>query len=103
MKHIILKTKNYILYFEYVLQDNLEEIIVAHCDVFKWNKNIKQELINKFYNIFVVQEMPLYVVLNKENNKLIKFSVMNGFIPYKSNVTTQSGEVKEMFKWIGSK
>lgn len=103
MKCPVLKTKDYILYFEYVLTEGFKEVIIAHADVFKWNKTIKTKLLNEFFLIFRVQELPIYVIVDEDNIKLAKFAGLNGFHLYKKNVTIKNGETKDMLKWIGSK
>ena len=103
MKHPVLKTRNYILFFEYVILDGFKEVIVAHADVYKWNKKIKKELIDNFFLMFRVQELPIYAIVDKTDTKLAKFSNMNGFYLFKEDVTIKNGETKNMYKWIGSK
>lgn len=86
------------LLFEYVLQGG-RELIFAHCDVYKWNKEIKKELIYNFYLIFKAQSLPILVATDAEDVKLKKFAVMNGFIPYMDDVPIQDGKLKDMFIW----
>jgi hypothetical protein len=103
MHHTVLKTKEYILYFEYILKDKKEDIIVVHNDVYKWNKKIQKELLQKFLYIFSVQELPLFCVIKDSNKKLQKFAKLNGFYLYEKDVTLENGEIADMYKWIGSK
>jgi hypothetical protein len=43
MKHPVLVKKDYTIYFEYVLYNEIQEIIVVHCDITKWNKTVKKQ------------------------------------------------------------
>jgi hypothetical protein len=94
MKHPVLVKKDYTVYFEYV-----DDFIAVHCDVHRWNKEVKQNLARDSFYLFAIQEKLIFAFINKSNIKLIKFSKLNGFNLYQNEeVSTDDGN-KIMFIW----
>jgi hypothetical protein len=77
MKHPVLVKKDYTIYFEYVLYNEIQEIIVVHCDITKWNKTVKHQLaVDSF-----------------------KFITMMGFYPCLDEILIEDGSKNMMFIW----
>ena len=51
MKHPVLVKKDYTVYFEYV-----DDFIAVHCDVHRWNKEVKYNGLRDSFYLFALQE-----------------------------------------------
>lgn len=100
MKHPILVKDDYTLYIEYGEYDG-KECIFAHCDVYKWTKTVKDNIIKDVYFVASVQSLPVYTVNDPTDIKHRKFLYMVGFIPCNQVVILQDGSQKELFVWDG--
>lgn len=98
MKHPVLVTKDFILYFEYVETEGIV-VIFAHCDVFNWNKEVKERIVKKFKAIFKQQETHICIAVDKENIKLKKFARLFGFNDFKENIPIGDGTMKDIMLW----
>lgn len=67
-------TNDYIFRFEGHICGTL-----AHCDVFRWNKTVKNNLIKSWQSICHNHGGPLYAVCDKSDNKKQKFMKLLGF------------------------
>jgi hypothetical protein len=99
MKHPVLVKKDYTIYFEYVLYNEIQEIIVVHCDITKWNKTVKHQLAVDSYNLFSKQDKPIVAVHDKEDKKHFKFITMMGFYPCLDEILIEDGSKNMMFIW----
>jgi|LakMenE18May11ns_1017448.scaffolds.fasta_scaffold8114840_2 hypothetical protein len=94
MKHPVLVKKDYTIYFEYV-----DDFIAVHCDVYRWNKQVKKNWLRDSFYLFALQEKRIFAFVDKLNTKLYKFTKMNGFNVYQEDeVSTDDGN-KIMFIW----
>lgn len=93
MKHPVLVKKDYTIYFEYV-----DDFIAVHCDVYRWNKEVKQNWLRDSFYLFALQEKRIFAFVDKLNTKLYKFTKMNGFNIFQDEVSTEDGN-KIMFIW----
>ena len=101
MKFPILIKKDYTVFIEY--REILDkESIFVHCDVYKWTKTIKRNLTKDLYFLFIIQELPIYVVTEPEDIKHRRFIYMMGFVPTLKQVTFLDGSSKELFIWNGT-
>lgn len=48
-----------------------------HCDVRKWNKEVKRNYLEKLDKLISLLPSPLYALIDKEDNKLIKFAKLS--------------------------
>ena len=93
MKHPVLVKKDYTVYFEYV-----DDFIAVHCDVHRWNKEVKYNWLRDSFYLFALQEKRIFAFVDKNDIKLYKFTKMNGFNIFKDEVSTEDGD-KIMFIW----
>ena len=98
-KKAVLTTSNYIIYFEHIFYNKIYPIIVVHCDVFKWNKSIRNSLKKDSYNLFNKQIKPIIALHDKSDNKHMKFLTIMGFNPYMYDVTSKDGSKSMLFIW----
>lgn len=98
MKFPVLKRKYYTIYFEYGTFEDTE-VIFAHADVYKWNKEVKEEFKQACTVLFVIQELPVFVGCDKDNIKLKKFVKLNNFKLYCDDVEVEDGSHKELYIW----
>jgi len=99
MKHPVLIKNNYRVYFEKVLYNEIQEVLVVHCDVSRWNKTVKQQLIIDSYNLFSKQDKPIIAIHDKMDKKHLKFITMMGFHPCLDEITIADGSKSMMFIW----
>ena len=78
MKTPMVENKDYILYFEFI-----NRVPVFHCDVFKWNKSVKINLIKDFNILCSQQKKDVYCFMEPSNTKLMKFARLLGFEHFK--------------------
>lgn len=98
MKHPVLVTKDFIFYFEYVETEGII-VIFFHCDVFNWNKETRNKLINKCSSLFRLQETHICAAIDKDDVKLKKFAKLIGFKEFKENIPIGDGTMKDIMLW----
>jgi hypothetical protein len=82
MRHVVLKKKDYEVYFDYVLNEvDNTEFIHGHMEVFKYSKTVKRQLVKDIIALARLQELPIYVSWDIKDLKFLKFITMIGFVP----------------------
>lgn len=74
----MVENKDYILYFEFI-----DQVPILHCDVFKWNKSVKLDLLNAFNTLCTEHKKDVYCFMEPSNTKLRKFAGLLGFEHFK--------------------
>ena len=68
---------HYTVYLEGLPIEGEGVLTFVHCDVHRWNKNIKRELMEDFTQLVKLRNTPLYCL--RHNSKQEKFIKMFGF------------------------
>lgn len=99
MKYPVIETKDYTIYAEDILYNEELPIYMTHCDVFNWNKTVKQSLQKDSKELFEKQNKPVVCCHYKDDEKHFKFITMMGFKPLFDEVTIKNGNKYMMFIW----
>lgn len=75
MKLPVVNTNEFIIYLELVNNS----LVFIHCDVFKWSKKVKQDLLDKWGQLCLLHDRPIYAYHYLGDNKHLKFLKMTGF------------------------
>lgn len=78
----VIISPDYVIYLE-----NYQGSSVAHCDVFKWSKTVRDKIIEDFGLLKAIHRQPIYAFHTIGDKKHQKFIEMLGFC----YVTTQQG------------
>jgi hypothetical protein len=98
MKHPVLVSKDFVLYFEYVETEGIV-VIFLHCDVRNWNKEVRTRLVSKYKHLASLQETHILAAIDKEDVKLKKFARLLGFEDFKYNIPIEDGTMKDIMLW----
>jgi len=91
MKIPIVNRKDYTQYLEY-----FNNMHFLHTDVFKWSKEIKQQYIKDLNQLQSLLNVPLYGLVEIENDKLSKFGSKVGF-KFVKNLLGNDGNTYKIF------
>ena len=91
MKIEVIKTKNYIVYFE----DDYGFTFI-HCDCIKWNKSVKRELKIDFDNLFNAYKKDIYAIHEIGDSKHEKFVRFFGF-EYLKDFDGTDGKLRQIY------
>lgn len=78
--------------------ERFAERLWVHCDVFKWNKEVKKQMDKDWAQLMDMLNCTLYVLHNpKENKPKVKYIKWYGF-EYMKDTTGKSGETYQI--WV---
>ena len=95
MKLPVVNTDEYIIYLE-----NVGGSTFVHCDVFKWSKTVRADLISKWNNLCWLHNKPIYAYHYVGDDKHLKFLKMTGFKPMTSGLANDLRQVEIYVKEI---
>ena len=81
---------HYVVYFEV-----WEGMTFIHCDVFKWNKTIREDLKHNFSLLKKLHRSPIYAVHEQHlGNKHKKFLSTFGFVHFADHMDTKGNPIE---------
>lgn len=75
IKTPVAKHPEFTIYYE-----NYEGSTFYHCDVYKWDKDVRNKYLDVHNKLVKAHNNPLYALV--DNKKLAKFAFLIGFKPY---------------------
>lgn len=72
MKEEVFRNEAFTLYLE-----PYQGSFFYHCDVRKWNKEVKKQYLNSLDKLVSLLPSPLYALIDQEDKKLIKFAKLS--------------------------
>jgi len=91
LKVEVIKTKNYVVYFE----DDCGFTFI-HCDCMRWNKSVKRQLKVDFDELFKFYKKDIYAIHEVGDAKHEKFVRIFGF-DYLKDFVGMDGKARQMF------
>lgn len=77
LKVPVCKTKDYVIKFEEHIQGTF-----VHCDVFTWNKTVKENLLKSWDTVTSSHGGPIYALHDSHDRKHEKFLNLFGFVKH---------------------
>lgn len=91
MRARVIERDNYTVWF-----DQYEDQTFLHCEVYRYNKTVKFELINYLKFLLRIRQSPLYAIHERDDPKHLKFLTMLGF-KYLETRVTATNKVIEIY------
>lgn len=70
----------------------------VHCDIYKWNKKVRNKLLQDAYSLLREQDRPILAIHDAGDDKHLKFLTMMGFVFTDHILKTNKGD-KMVFIW----
>lgn len=82
------------------LENLNNEAVFIHCNVYKWNKSVKEKLKKDFHLLVDLQNGPIFALHDKEDTKHKKFLKIYAF-EYVKDIECVDGKHRELYMVTG--